>query len=52
MKNALFWHETESRHHFGVKNALFWRRDRISSPFLSEKCLFLATKANLVATLK
>ncbi|WP_363551341.1 hypothetical protein [Caldifermentibacillus hisashii] len=47
-KKLNFGGETRSRRHFGVKNALFWRRDRISSPFWSEKCPILATRPNLV----
>ncbi|MEN0650543.1 hypothetical protein NST54_15665 [Caldifermentibacillus hisashii] len=43
-----FGDETESRHLFWVKNLIFWRRASISSPFLSEKCLFLATRSILV----
>ncbi|WP_152641915.1 hypothetical protein [Caldibacillus thermoamylovorans] len=38
-----FVDEICSRHHFSVRNALFWRRAPFSSPFLSEKRLFLAT---------
>ncbi|MCM3054924.1 MULTISPECIES: hypothetical protein [Bacillaceae] len=44
----VFGDEICSRHHFSVRNALFWRRDLFSSPFLSEKRLFLATRSVLV----
>jgi hypothetical protein len=39
-----FVDEICSRHHFSVRNALFCRRAPFSSPFLSEKRLFLATR--------
>ncbi|WP_346200483.1 hypothetical protein NSQ96_02485 [Caldifermentibacillus hisashii] len=45
-----FVDEICSRHHFSVRNALFWRRDLFSSPFLSEKRMFLATRHVFVAT--
>ncbi|MCM3054925.1 hypothetical protein NSQ96_02490 [Caldifermentibacillus hisashii] len=45
-----FGDEICSRHHFSVRNACFWRRDLFSSPFLSEKRLFLAMSLVFVAT--
>ncbi|WP_269920152.1 hypothetical protein, partial [Caldifermentibacillus hisashii] len=50
-KKLNFGDETQSRHHFWLRNACFWRRDPFSSPFLGEKCLFLATRSFLVAVL-
>ncbi|WP_363550511.1 hypothetical protein [Caldifermentibacillus hisashii] len=35
-----------------MRNALFWRRDLFSSPFLSEKRMFLATRLILVTILR
>jgi hypothetical protein len=52
VKMPIFDDEPESRRHFPVKNALFWRRESISSPFLGEKLYFLATRLNLVTTLR
>ncbi|MEC5273720.1 hypothetical protein [Caldifermentibacillus hisashii] len=47
-----FGDETCSRHRFEAKNARFWRRNLISSSFLVENLIFLATKPNLVVILR
>ncbi|WP_152618007.1 hypothetical protein [Caldibacillus thermoamylovorans] len=43
-----FGDELCSRRRFEAGNAQFWRRALFSSPFLGEKCLFLATSPVLV----
>ncbi|MCB7076230.1 hypothetical protein LI012_05240 [Caldibacillus thermoamylovorans] len=51
-KTPLFGDETTFRRHFGAGNSTFWRRDPFSSPFLSGKLLFLATRPVLVVFLR
>ncbi|WP_152032327.1 hypothetical protein [Caldibacillus thermoamylovorans] len=48
-ETPFFGDEILSRRHFEPGNSIFWRRDLISSSFLGEKVMFLATKPNLVA---
>ncbi|WP_363551221.1 hypothetical protein [Caldifermentibacillus hisashii] len=48
----LFGDETFSRRHFEPGNATFWRRGHFSSSFFGRKLHFLATRLNLVTTLK
>ncbi|WP_041844891.1 hypothetical protein, partial [Caldibacillus thermoamylovorans] len=42
---------TLSRRHFKPRNPIFWRRALISSSFLGQKVVFLATRLNLVTIL-
>ncbi|MEK6453399.1 hypothetical protein [Caldifermentibacillus hisashii] len=51
-ETLFFGDEPHSRRHFKLENYLFWRRALFSSPFLGEKCLFLATRPILVVILR
>lgn len=46
-----FGDEPRSRRRFEAGNSIFWRRTQFSSPFLGEKCLFLATSPVLITIL-
>ncbi|WP_368975699.1 hypothetical protein NST61_03845 [Caldifermentibacillus hisashii] len=50
-ETRFFGDETLSRRHFKPRNPIFWRRDLISSSFLGEKVMFLATRLFLVVIL-
>ncbi|MEL4027939.1 hypothetical protein NST89_04825 [Caldifermentibacillus hisashii] len=51
-KTLYFGDETTSRRRFVPGNLTFWRRDPFSSPFLTVKPRFLATRSFLVVVLK
>ncbi|WP_368975369.1 hypothetical protein NST61_01970 [Caldifermentibacillus hisashii] len=50
-ENYFFGDETTSRRLFEPRNLTFWRRDPFSSPFLTVKPRFLATRSFLVVVL-
>jgi hypothetical protein len=50
-ENYFFGDETTSRRRFVPGNLTFWRRDHFSSPFLTVKPRFLATRSFLVVFL-